>query len=51
MGKCCEWECSSCGKKVCCFDCEQNSQCEEKCPSKDKHECFEYVEDKENEEG
>ena len=45
MGYCEEWGCTSCGKKVCCFDCENKENCNEKCKSIDKDACGSYVEE------
>lgn len=45
MGYCEEWECTSCGKKTCCFDCENKSNCEEVCNSQDKDACGAYKEE------
>lgn len=45
MGYCEEWDCTLCGKKICCFDCENKSNCEERCNSKDKDACGEYQEE------
>lgn len=45
MGYCEEWECTSCGKRNCCFDCKDKETCKERCNSKDKDACGEYQEE------
>lgn len=45
MGYCEEWECTSCRKTICCFDCWEKEDCKENCNSIDKDACGSYVEE------